>query len=37
MLPVNKLANTVLVVKLEFDQLPGAANVTRETDDLLQR
>lgn len=36
-LPVNELANTVLVVKLEFDQLPGAANVTRETDDLLRR
>ena len=24
-LPVNEMANTVLVVKLEFDQLPGAA------------
>jgi alpha-L-fucosidase len=36
-LPVNELANSVLVVKLEFDHLPGAANVKIETDDLLRQ
>jgi len=36
-LPVNEFANSVLVVKLEFDQLPGAVSMKRETDDILRR
>lgn len=37
-LPVNELSNTVLVVKLEFDQLPiGPAAAPSEGSDLLKR
>ena len=37
-LPVNELANTVLVVKLEFDRLPEAAAVsTGDADDIKRR
>jgi len=36
-LPVNEMCNTVLVVKLEFDQLVDAANPNGEADDIKQR
>jgi len=39
-LPVNELSNTVLVVKLEFDQLPGAAAQpagSADKSDILRR
>ena len=37
-LPVNELANTVLVVKLEFDKLPEAAAVSAvDADDIKRR
>ena len=37
-LPVNELANTVLVVKLEFDKLPSAAPVSvGDADDIKRR
>jgi hypothetical protein len=37
-LPVNELANTVLVVKLEFDKVPEAAAVsTGDVDDIKRR
>jgi alpha-L-fucosidase len=37
-LPVNELANTVMVVKLEFDQLPDPiAPSTPDKNDLLRR
>ena len=37
-LPVNQMANTVLVVKLEFDKLPEAgAQGTGGGSDLLRR
>ena len=37
-LPVNQFANSVLVVKLEFDQLPDAAQGAKtEKNDIKQR
>lgn len=37
-LPVNELANTVLVVKLEFDKLPEAAKISEvDANDLRRR
>ena len=36
-LPVNELANEVLVVKLEFDALPNAAAATGADDDVRKR
>ncbi|NUQ00106.1 MAG: alpha-L-fucosidase [Armatimonadetes bacterium] len=36
-LPVNELANTVLVVKLEFDHLPGRAAAEGAREDDLRR
>jgi alpha-L-fucosidase len=36
-LPVNEMANTVLVVKLEFDQLPDANAGASDGTDVLQR
>jgi alpha-L-fucosidase len=37
-LPVNEMSNTVLVVKLEFDQLPGAQGTDgKDANDLMRR
>ena len=36
-LPVNELANTVLVVKLEFDELPAAAGMEHSDQDGVKQ
>jgi alpha-L-fucosidase len=36
-LPVNEMANTVLVVKLEFDRLDEATNLKSDMDDIRRR
>jgi hypothetical protein len=36
-LPANELASTVLVVKLEFDDLPQSGGGSAESDDIRLR
>ena len=36
-LPVNEIANTVMVVKLEFDHLPEADGGREDEDDIRRR